>query len=281
MMDTQPSMPARFELPARAVSGIVLGVAAVIALVAGGVMYSALLALGAIAALREWHRLVNGGQLAREMIPTGLAMIAVVWVVHAPNGLSLSLLAIALGAAGAALSAAWRRMPALWPVPWHAFGAVYVGLSVLAFAILRDQPRGAAVVGGLFVAVWTADTGALFFGRLIGGPKLAPVLSPNKTWAGFLGGTLAAGVAESLYVGLLGGAIVQAAVFGIFLALFGHCGDLFESWVKRQFRAKNTGRLIPGHGGMLDRIDSLLFAAPACVALMSLPGLDPFQGPLP
>lgn len=281
MMDTQPSMPARFELPARAASGIVLGVAAVIALLAGGVMYSALLALGAIAALREWHRLVNGGQLAREMIPTSLAMIAVVWTAHGPNGLALSLLAILLGAGGAALLAALRRLPVLWPVPWHAFGAVYVGLPVLAFALLREQPRGAAIVGGLFVAVWTADTAALLFGRLIGGPKLVPVLSPNKTWAGFLGGTLAAGVAESLYVGLLGGAIVEAAAFGIFLALFGHCGDLFESWVKRQFRAKNTGRLIPGHGGMLDRIDSLLFAAPACVALMFLPGLNPFQGPLP
>jgi phosphatidate cytidylyltransferase len=281
VMDTQPSLPARFELPARAASGIVLGVAAVVALLKGGVLYSSLLGLGAIAALREWHRLVNGGQLAREMIPTGLSMIAVVWAAPEPNGLALSLLAISLGAAGAALSATLRRMPVLWPVPWHAFGAVYVGLSVLAFAILRDQPRGAAIVGGLFVAVWTADTGALFFGRLIGGPKLVPVLSPNKTWAGFLGGTLAAGIAESLYVGLLGGAILEAAAFGIFLALLGHCGDLFESWVKRQFRAKNTGRLIPGHGGMLDRIDSLLFAAPACVALMALSGFNPFQGPLP
>jgi len=280
-MDTQPSMPARFELPARAASGLVMGVAAVVALLAGGVMYSALLTLAAIAALREWHRLVNGGQLAREMIPTGLAMIAVVWAARASSGLVLSLLAISLGAAGAALSAAIRRKPERWPVPWHAFGAVYVGLPVLAFALLRDQPRGAVVVGGLFVAVWTADTGALFFGRLIGGPKLVPVLSPNKTWAGFLGGTLAAGVAESLYAGLLGGAVLEAAAFGIFLALFGHCGDLFESWVKRQFRAKNTGRLIPGHGGMLDRIDSLLFAAPACAALMFLSGFNPFHGPLP
>src|SRR5258708_35653241 len=191
-MDTQPSMPARFELPARAVSGIVLGVAAVIALLAGGVMYSALLALGAIAALREWHSVVNGGQLAREMTLAGLAVIAVVWAVHAPNGLTLSLLAIALGAAGAALSAAWRRMPVLWPIPWHAFGAVYVGLPVLAFALLRDQPRGAVVVGGLFVAVWTADTGALFFGRLIGDPKLGPVRSPTKRWSGVLVVTRAA-----------------------------------------------------------------------------------------
>ena len=281
MMDTQPSMPARFELPARAASGIVMGVAAVGALLVGGVMYSALLALGAIAALREWHRLVNDGQIAREMIPTGLAMIAVVWLAQAPNGVSLSLLAISLGAAGAAVSAALRRKSVLWPIPWHAFGAVYVGLPVLAFALLRDQPGGAAIVGGLFVAVWTADTGALFFGRMIGGPKLVPVLSPNKTWAGFLGGTLAAGVAEALYMRLLDGAILEAAAFGIFLALAGHCGDLFESWVKRQFRAKNTGRLIPGHGGMLDRIDSLLFAAPACAALMFLTDFNPFHGPLP
>ena len=84
MMDTQPSMPARFELPARAASGIVLGVAAVVALLKGGVLYSSLLGLGAIAALREWHRLVNGGQLAREMIPTGLSMIAVVWAAPEP-----------------------------------------------------------------------------------------------------------------------------------------------------------------------------------------------------
>lgn len=258
-----------------------MGAAAVIALLAGGVMYSALLALGAIAALREWHRLVNDGQIAREMVPTGLAMIAVVWLEHFPNGVVLSLFAISLGAAGAALLAALRRKPVLWPIPWHAFGAVYVGLPVLAFALLRDSPRGAAIVGGLFVAVWTADTGALFFGRLIGGPKLVPVLSPNKTWAGFVGGTLAAGVAEALYVGLLDGAILEAAAFGIVLALFGHCGDLFESWVKRQFRAKNTGRLIPGHGGMLDRIDSLLFAAPACAALMFLSDFNPFHGLLP
>src|SRR5258705_6568452 len=129
-MDTQPSMPARFELPARAASGIVLGVAAVVALLAGGVMYSALLALGAIAALREWHRLVNGGQLAREMIPTGLAMIAVVWAAHAPNGLALSFLAISLGAAGAAVSAALRRLPGVVPISLRGFCAGYLRVSV-------------------------------------------------------------------------------------------------------------------------------------------------------
>src|SRR5258708_39510281 len=112
-MNTQPCMPARFELPARTASGIVLGVAAVLALLAGGVMYSALLAVGALAALREWHRLVNGGHLRRGMIPPGLGVIAVGWAAPAPNGLTLSLLAVALGHAGAALSAAWPGMPLL------------------------------------------------------------------------------------------------------------------------------------------------------------------------
>jgi phosphatidate cytidylyltransferase len=279
--DTQPSMPAGFELPARAASGFVLAVAAVAAVVAGGLPFSILVGVGAIAALREWHRLVNGGHVAREMIPSGLAMVAVVWLAHADNGLEAGLVAILLGAAGAALSAALRRSPARWPIPWHGFGALYVGLPALAFILLRDAPRGAAIVGGIFVAVWSADTGALFCGRMIGGPKLAPVLSPNKTWAGFLGGTLAAGVAEALYAGFLRGSVAQAVVFGIFLALAGHCGDLFESWVKRQFRAKNTGGLIPGHGGVLDRIDSVLFAAPICAMLLFLTGFNPFYGVAP
>lgn len=274
----QPSMPARLELPARAVSGVVMGVVAVAAVAWGGILFSAIVAAGAIAALREWHRLVSPGYFLRELIPTGLATIAVVWLAHIPDGVAPALVAILLGAGSAALLASFRRPAKLWPIPWHGLGAFYVGLPALAFVLLRDEPRGALLVGGLFVAVWTADTGALFFGRLIGGPKLAPDLSPNKTWAGFLGGTLAAGAGEALYVGLLGGAVPRGAAFGIFLALAGHCGDLFESWVKRQFRAKNTGRLIPGHGGMLDRIDSLLFAAPACAALIFLSGFDPLTG---
>jgi len=273
--NSQPSMPARFELPARTASGVVMGTAAVAAVVGGQILFSLVVATIAVAALREWHRLVNGGQWSREMIATSLAIIAMVWLVHSEMGIGLGLAAIVAGALGAAVLAALRQPARRWPIPWHAFGSVYVGLPALALVLLRSEPRGAAVMGGLFVAVWTADTGALFFGRLIGGPKLAPDLSPNKTWAGFLGGTLAAGVAEGIYIGILGGAVLPAILFGIFLALAGHCGDLFESWVKRQFHAKNTGSLIPGHGGMLDRIDSLLFAAPACATFVFQTGFNP------
>jgi phosphatidate cytidylyltransferase len=282
---SQPSLPnstaGQIELPARAASAIVMGMAAVGAVYSGGRVFPVIVAAGAIAALREWHRLINGGRIAREMIPTGLAMIAAVFLAHQEGALPIAFLAIALGAVCAALSAALRRPSVSWPIPWHAFGAVYVGLSVVALVLLRDEPRGSAIVGGLFVAVWTADTAALLLGRLIGGPKLAPDLSPNKTWAGFVGGTLAAGAAEAVYVffsSAVPGAVLEGALFGIILALAGHFGDLFESWVKRQFRAKNTGKLIPGHGGMLDRIDSLLFAAPVCTALIYLAGFNPWLG---
>lgn len=275
MTNSQPSMPARFELPARTASGVVLGAAAVAAVVGGELLFSLVVAVGAVFALREWHRLVNGGMWAREMVATALAIVAMVWLVRSEMGIGLGLAAVAAGAFGAAALAALRQPERLWPIPWHAFGSLYIGLPALALVLLRSEPRGAAVMGGLFVAVWTADTGALFFGRLIGGPKLAPVLSPNKTWAGFIGGTLAAGLAEGIYIGILGGAVFPAVLFGIFLALAGHCGDLFESWVKRQFHAKNTGSLIPGHGGMLDRIDSLLFAAPACATFVFQTGFNP------
>jgi phosphatidate cytidylyltransferase len=266
----------RFELPARTASAVVMGVAAVAALTEP-IVFAVIVTAVAIAALREWHRLINGGRIAREMIPTSLVMVATVVLVNYMYGLPLALAAIVLGALGAAISAAIRTTTVLWPIPWHAFGAFYIGLPVLSLSLLRGDPRGSAIVGGLFVAVWTADTAALLLGRLIGGPKLAPDLSPNKTWAGFLGGTLAAGAAESIYVAALGGDPFSASIFGILLALSGHCGDLFESWVKRQFRAKNTGRLIPGHGGVLDRIDSLLFAAPACIAMIYFGGFNPWN----
>ncbi len=281
MTDTQPSMPARFDFPVRAASGLVLAVVAIAAVMVGGTVFAAFVAVAAVAALREWHRLVNGGRFAREMIPTAIAAAVAVWLAGPVGNLDGALLVILLGAGASALVFALRGRAERWPMPWHALGALYVGLPVIALAVLRSAPRGAAIVGALFVAVWAADTGALLFGRLFGGPKLVPVLSPNKTWAGFLGGTLAAMLAEAVYVLLLNGSVPKALIFGGLLALSAHCGDLFESWVKRQFHAKDMGHLIPGHGGILDRIDSVLFAAPVCVALLFLAGLDPLGGARP
>jgi phosphatidate cytidylyltransferase len=275
-----PGVQGRLEMPARVASAGVMGIITAVSLLVGGVWFSLIVAIGALAALREWHRLINDGRFAREAYLTGVAVVAAIWLLSRNGALGLSLCAIALGAGAAALSAAIRGQASGRFALWHAAGAGYIGLPALSLVAMRDQPHGVAIIGGLFVAVWTADTAALLFGRLIGGPKLAPTLSPNKTWAGFLGGTIAAGAGEMIYALALGGAIFQAALFGFFLALAGHCGDLFESWVKRRFHAKNTGQLIPGHGGMLDRIDSLLLAAPVCAMLVFVMKFNPL-GALP
>ena len=276
--DPSSTVPPRFELLMRVASGVVMVLAIIAAVIGGGLLFAAIVAIVAVAALREWHRLVNGHVLARETIPTGAAAVAVVLLVHAHQPILWPLAAIGVGAVLAALSAALRGVPVLW----HAFGAAYVGLPVLAIMVLREDPAwGGLIVGAIFAAVWAADTGALLLGRAIGGPRLAPVLSPNKTWAGLVGGMIAAVLVEIVYVGAWGGTIWIGALLGVALGTAAHSGDLFESWVKRQFQAKNTGTLIPGHGGVLDRIDSLLFAAPAGAVLLYLSELNPFGGPGP
>lgn len=271
--------PSSFEWLARVVSGGLMAAAAVTAVVGGGLFFSFIIGVTAVAALREWHRLINDGRprhgVTPEMIATALSVVADVLFIHFQHSASLPMLIIALGGTLAGISAALRKAPVLF----HAAGALYVGGPALALVALRqDHVHGGWIVLGLFIAVWAADIGALFFGRLIGGPKLAPTLSPRKTWAGFVGGIGLAAVAEAVYVAVLGGPIANALIFGAFLALVGHAGDLFESWVKRRFRAKNSGTMIPGHGGMLDRIDSLLFAAPVAAGLVFLLAFDPLSG---
>jgi phosphatidate cytidylyltransferase len=264
----------------RVASGAVLIAAVVLALVGGALIFALLIAVCAIAALHEWHRLVNGGKAAWEALPAAMTIIAIVGLSISHSALGWPLAVIVAGAGTAALVAAGRGK---W-VLWHAVGVVYIGAAVLALMVLREGPDydglvdGRIIVGGVFAAVWTADTGALFVGRYFGGPRLAPQLSPKKTWAGLFGGVALAGLAELTYIAVVGGPIWLGGLFGVFLGIAANCGDLFESWVKRVFQTKNSGNLIPGHGGMLDRVDSLLFAAPAAAAFLLVLGSDSLFG---
>jgi phosphatidate cytidylyltransferase len=270
-----PARGASLELVARVASGAALIAIAIVSVYFGGLVFAAWVSFAAAWALREWHRLINGGMLAPETLPSALAVVAVALLTALHQPPYWAALAIIVGAIAAGAVAASRRAQ----VAWHAFGAFYLGIPALALVALREHDLHQGIVlGAVLVAVWAADTGALAVGRLVGGPKLAPKLSPNKTWAGFIGGVAAAGAADAVYSWAFGGAVVQALLFGFFLALTAHCGDLFESWVKRQFQAKVTGRLIPGHGGMLDRIDSLLFAAPVAALIVLVLGVDPLFG---
>ena len=153
---------------------------------------------------------------------------------------------------------------------WHAVGVLYIGLPALALVGLRVLPaksQGIWLVLGLFAIVWATDTGALIFGKLIGGKKLAPKLSPGKTWAGTIGGTVTALVVFLPFVAIFAVNAFSALAFAAGLSVVAHLGDLLESAIKRYFGYKDSGGLIPGHGGMLDRVDSL-FAASVAMALV-------------
>ncbi|MEI9993324.1 MAG: phosphatidate cytidylyltransferase [Rhizomicrobium sp.] len=259
----------------RPIFGIAL-IAAVVAAIFGGPLYIALFAaLAGVAAAREWHRMVGERVYGPAFILTSLTIIAALAVQlfwHSAAGWAV----LAVGAVIVTLYAAFSGHFAAW----HGLGPLYLGIAPLALLFLRGLPEGPWIIIGMFLAVWATDTGALILGNLIGGPRLWPALSPNKTWSGTLGAVAAAAVVEAVYVAILGGHPVPAAVLGAAVAIVSHAGDLFESWVKRVFQRKDSGAMIPGHGGVLDRIDSTLFAVPF-LALGVLAGLNPMFGAHP
>lgn len=159
----------------------------------------------------------------------------------------------------------------------YIFGLLYLSGSLAAFIFMRfGYENGAWYTLSLLLSVWASDTGAYFTGKLIGGAKLSPHISPNKTWAGFggavlfFGGTLVC--IDILSDSLFGQPYVLVFLIGCVLGAIGQCGDLFISWHKRRFHLKDTGHLIPGHGGLLDRIDSILLICPVSLALLFLIG---------
>ncbi len=152
---------------------------------------------------------------------------------------------------------------------WLLAGFVYIGLSTYALFDMRTASEfGFESVVWLFVLVWAADSGAYAAGRTIGGPKLAPRISPNKTISGLAGGVFAAGCVG--YAGSLAldhDNVIPLVLISAFLGVLSQGGDLLESWVKRKFGKKDAGKIIPGHGGVLDRVDGLLAASIGAAAL--------------
>jgi phosphatidate cytidylyltransferase len=144
-----------------------------------------------------------------------------------------------------------------------------MAVPLIAMLTLRANPQfGFEGLFFLFAIVWLTDIGAYIAGRTVGGPRLAPAISPGKTWAGALGGLLLAVAGGYWGAGFMANPPPLGAIaLAICLSLATQCGDLFESWVKRRFGKKDSGTIVPGHGGILDRIDGLLFAAPVMAAI--------------
>ncbi|MGD0192753.1 MAG: phosphatidate cytidylyltransferase [Rhizomicrobium sp.] len=267
-----------WEWPVRAFFGGVLAALAVAATFAGGFWFASLIGVAGFAAAREWHRMVSGSHYALETFFTSAAIVVGLLAVLETHDPALPVAILFAGALLAGMTSALRGVAATW----SGSGALYIGTSALCLVALRsDAPYGAWVVVGLLLTIWSADTGAFVTGRLLGGPKFVPLLSPNKTWTGIVGGMALPALVFSAYVAILGGSAWRAGILGAVLAITGHSGDLFESWVKRRVGFKNSGSLIPGHGGVLDRMDSTLFVAPVAAVLVFVFGLDPLFGARP
>ncbi len=244
------------ELCLRVGSALVLVPLAVGSAYLGGPPFLAVWALAAAIILWEWTVIV--GEPGRTpVLAAGAAAFASAAVLFGLSWPRAALAVLALGAvAVAGLAGSGRRA-------WILAGGVYAGVMLAAPAVLRsDAELGLLAVMLLFGVVWTTDVMAYFVGRALAGPKLWPAVSPKKTWSGAVGGAAAATVVGSGISALAGlDHLAALALVCALLSLAAQTGDLLESALKRRFGAKNASELIPGHGGLMDRLDGFVAAA--------------------
>ena len=246
------------DLGVRSLSAVVLIPAVLIADWAGGPWFIILVALAGVMMAREYVAIVHGGSEHQFALHAAAALSGAVLPAAAGPGVTL----LALGALWAVSLFATARSGKS-PGVWTAIGVAYVGLPCAGLELLRmSSTHGALSIVFLFAVVWAADISAYFAGRLIGGPKLMPAISPNKTWAGLCGaiaGGICAGAALWIFDRQFN--LLWLVALGAGLAVVEQGGDLIESALKRRHGVKDSGNLIPGHGGILDRIDGLIAAA--------------------
>lgn len=259
--------PRSSELVLRVCSALVLVPLAIGTAYLGGWAFALFWGAAAIGVLWEWISLVAPSE-ERSMLLIGGAALALAVALSGMGHALAAIVVLAMGALGvAALTLAPRRA-------WIAGAVVYAGALAVAPIVLRlDEEDGFLAVIFLFAIVWMTDIGAYFAGRALGGPKLVPQVSPNKTWAGAVGGLLAAILAAVAVAKLAAlSAIFPLAVLALALSVFAQAGDLFESFLKRRFHAKDSSHLIPGHGGLMDRLDGFVTASVAAALIGLLRG---------
>ncbi|GAB5449050.1 phosphatidate cytidylyltransferase [Gymnodinialimonas sp.] len=255
------------ELTERTLSAAVMLPVAVGALVMGGIWFWALAVVIVAIAAGEWACLHGAcvGEDKLDLPATVLAAVAPLFLILFNQPITYALSALLLGSLIVAALSALGNKPVRIKM---AAGSFYCGMAGLALVWLRDldDPTGVGLVLVLFVlvAVWATDIGAYFGGRTIGGPKIAPKISPKKTWAGLISGSICAAIcgAAVAHFTTLDLHPALAAVMAAILAILAQAGDFLESHLKRVAGKKDSSNLIPGHGGVLDRIDGILPTAP-------------------
>ena len=248
----------------RLAAGVAMGLVALAFTLAGVLPFAVLVVLVALVVAWEWGRLVHGAEVGGVAVVL-MGTVALAGILAALGLVGLALLTLPIGAILAALLSLGRNSI------FSAAGVFYAGLPAVALIWLRsDVWLGLLAVIFLVVVVVAADTGGFFAGRYFGGAKLWPAVSPNKTWAGLIGAVVASAVVGGLFwLAIPDASVLRLMATGAVLAFVAQAGDLAESALKRRFGAKDSGAIIPGHGGVMDRVDGLIAAASA-VALAAI-----------
>lgn len=261
-MSDAPKLPAMSNLTLRILSAVVLVTVAVVAVVLGGIPFWLMCVVLGVLMMGEWADLqkvpLKTKRLSQYALSVPLAIMMPV------IGAGAGFLAFGLLVGATFFIVIVTRKPGL------ARGILYVGLPIMALLVIRRQGEGIVFTIWALALVWACDIGAYFAGRFVGGPKLAPKISPNKTWAGLAGGVVLA----SLFAGLMHleyGLALRLTLATPVLAVLAQGGDLYESWLKRQAGVKDSGTILPGHGGVLDRLDGLVPVALVAALLVLLP----------
>lgn len=256
-MSNAPSKPLRFgDLGLRLLSGLALAAAALLDIWMGGYWLGGLAAVAAALMLWEHHRMVTGD---RGLFSPALAALG-----GAGAGSVLVTMTLGLAPAAALIAAGIAAVTLLTPREervWLAAGLVYMALAMCFLTMLRDNAtRGFSMVVWLVLVVVAADVGAYFVGRIVGGPRLWPAVSPGKTWSGAFGGLAFAVAVGMIYGHYSSWTLPRTTALSAAVAAASMLGDLLESAVKRRFKVKDSSRLIPGHGGAMDRLDGIMGA---------------------
>ena len=259
---TAAAEPGSRNLLMRVAAALVLAPTAIAIAWAGGWLWAALVTMAAIGLYVEWLMIVGAGRNA-SVIATGTAALSLSGFCLASGRIDAALVTMVLGVVSVAFICPGKRM-------WVAAGFCYAAAAEIASVLVRlDQAWGFVALVLVLLVVWVTDIGGYFAGRGLGGPKLWPRVSPKKTWAGAIGGFISSLAIAAGFAGFGFGKTGLLLLLGAVLSIASQLGDLFESAVKRRFGVKDSSHLIPGHGGLLDRLDGFV----AAIVLAALIGI--------
>lgn len=256
------------NLTLRIISALVLGGFALAALYYGSYFWLAAIGIMTIGLVIEWVSLVD---IKRPALSAALLAVLIFSALFSAREFGIEKPGFALLVSAVFLMFC-GLVTGISSVKRFGFGLAYIGAPVLALYWLRDLPDGAGLVVTLWLllTIWATDSFAYFVGRAVGGPKLFPVISPKKTWSGALGGVFGAALTGVVlhWAFQLSGSMLAIAVISASVSVLSQFGDALESTIKRDFNVKDSGKIIPGHGGLFDRLDGLLVTAPVVAATM-------------